>query len=108
MGDTELAWVLIMPFLTPNGDLVGECPKCHGTDNVIRNYGENHWGACEGCRVTWCIGYNLYSSWQNETEVDWLRNREYLSGFTVINADTLEVIQVPEIMVLRFFAPMYG
>ena len=42
------------------------------------NIGKDHWKYCEKHGLRWHIGYNVFSSWQNETEDDWARNEEVL------------------------------
>ena len=42
------------------------CPECDGGDGMI-NIGRSHWCYCNKCKVQWCIGSNLFSSWREET-----------------------------------------
>jgi hypothetical protein len=96
-----------MPYITSNGDLNGECPQCHSVGNGFRNYGKHNWVTCERCRVGWYVGYNLFSTWKQETKEDWERNGEYLSGFKLIDHQTLELID-HQTLIQRFIAPLYG
>ncbi len=45
----------------------GGCPECGGQDGYT-NVGKAHWAFCIAHRTMWCIGWNLFSSWQYETE----------------------------------------
>jgi hypothetical protein len=45
----------------------GWCPKCKNNDGYL-NIGREHWFLCKEHKVKWCVGYNLFSSWQHETE----------------------------------------
>ena len=48
------------------------------------NIGKDHWMYCEPHRVTWHVGYNLFSGWQHETEAQWQKNARFLSSFRVL------------------------
>jgi hypothetical protein len=67
------------------GNYFGCCPQCGGNDGYL-NLGRTHWFYCKTHKVTWCIGDNLFSSWQEETPEDWNRNKEYLTPFAIIEA----------------------
>jgi hypothetical protein len=43
------------------------CPLCEEERPYV-NAGKVHIGYCEPCRVSWVIGTNLFSSWQDQTE----------------------------------------
>ncbi len=45
----------------------GGCPEC-GNQDGYTNVGKAHWIFCKAHRTMWCIGWNLFSSWQYETE----------------------------------------
>jgi hypothetical protein len=62
----------------------GVCPTC-GSEGSYVNIGRQHYFLCETHKVFWHVGANLFSSWKEETEEDWQRNRELLSGFTEID-----------------------
>ncbi len=47
----------------------GGCPECGGQDGYT-NVGRSHWVFCKAHRTMWCIGWNLFSSWQYETEAE--------------------------------------
>ncbi len=47
----------------------GGCPEC-GDSNGYTNVGKAHWFFCKAHRTMWCIGWNLFSSWQYETEAE--------------------------------------
>lgn len=43
------------------------CPTCNGGDGMV-NVGRGHLAYCLRHRVTWWIGHNLFSGWQDESE----------------------------------------
>ena len=45
----------------------GACPDCHRTDGYI-NIGREHWFYCMEHKSCWYIGWNLFSSWRDQTE----------------------------------------
>jgi hypothetical protein len=45
----------------------GVCRTCYATDGYI-NIGKGHWFFRKAHKVCWCVGANLFSSWQYETE----------------------------------------
>jgi hypothetical protein len=45
----------------------GECPVC-GTSEGHLNVGRSHWFYCKEHKVKWCIGWNLFSTWRDQTE----------------------------------------
>ncbi len=57
----------------------GSCPKCH-QGGAYLNDGPEHWNICESCKTKWLIGWNLFSSWKDETEADWEKNRGTLAA----------------------------
>ena len=64
------------------------CPECNGGDGMI-NIGKSHWCYCNKCKVQWCIGSNLFSSWREETVAEQRAryhalNRTTRSGWTSI------------------------
>lgn len=63
----------------------GACPECKEQDtSCYLNIGKDHWFLCDKHRVCWNIGYNLFSSWQEETKEDWERNRQKLKDYRVV------------------------
>ena len=56
------------------------CPDC-GKDNGYLNGGSPHWAYCDEHRVRWFIGYNLYSSWKDETEEEQLEKWQRIEGY---------------------------
>ena len=61
-------------------DYFGGCPKCWRCDDIL-NVGKSHIAVCHAHKVQWSIGMNLFSSWRHETEEDWMRNADLLSGY---------------------------
>ena len=63
----------------------GGCPEC-GDQDGYTNVGRSHWVFCKAHRTMWCIGANLFSSCQDETEAE--QRRDYdaigLGSFTVV------------------------
>ena len=64
-------------------DALGGCPRC-GEIHQYLNLGRDHWGICHTHKTKWCLGRHLFSSWRNETEEDWARNRARLASYTTI------------------------
>jgi hypothetical protein len=57
----------------------GGCPHCGKADGCL-NIGKSHWGFCRAHGVKWCIGVNLFSSWQFQTDAEWEGNAAALAG----------------------------
>lgn len=62
----------------------GGCPVCCKPSTDILNIRKNHWATCHEHQVCWSVGYNLFSSWQEETEEDWTRNAQRLQGYKIV------------------------
>jgi hypothetical protein len=58
-------------------DYFGGCPECGKWDRLL-NVGRDHWPVCFEHKNRWCVGSNLFSSWREETETDWERNKRLL------------------------------
>ena len=58
----------------------GGCPQCGQVDACL-NVERVHWFVCHGHRSKWRIGENLFSSWKDETEIQWDKNAYLLSGY---------------------------
>src|SRR5688572_10902674 len=43
------------------------CAACCGFHGYV-NKGRSHWFYCLNHRTRWCVGVNLFNTWQNETE----------------------------------------
>jgi hypothetical protein len=54
------------------------CPACGRIGGKYLNIGKHHWKYCERHGLKWYVDSDLFSSWQHETEADWIRNREVL------------------------------
>src|SRR5690242_18180191 len=63
----------------------GCCPDCVEWKPQMLNIERDHWGCCDKHRVKWHIGSNLYSSWQYENRLDWLRNERHLAPYRNIS-----------------------
>jgi hypothetical protein len=68
------------PVTTDN--YFGGCPQCGKGEYV--NVFKSHFNVCGTHKVFWSIGYNLFSTWQEENEEIWRKNDEMLSGFTEV------------------------
>lgn len=64
-------------------DYWGFCPEC-GTNDGYLNVGRNHWFKCDKCKTKWCVGSNLFSSWQDQTEEEFEHNAELLAGYKTV------------------------
>ena len=71
----------VIPF--PEPSYYGDCPRCSRNDGYI-NLGREHWQVCHKHKVRWCIGSNLFSSWENETQQDQARNRHRIGHYQVV------------------------
>jgi len=60
----------------------GGCPQCG--QGLYVNVFKSHYNICDTHKVFWPIGYNLFSSWQEENEEVWRKNDEMLKGFTQV------------------------
>jgi len=58
----------------------GNCPVCGKTDGYV-NISCNHWFICHEHRTKWFVGSGLFSSWENEMEIDWLGNAVLLGRY---------------------------
>jgi hypothetical protein len=59
-------------------DYFGGCPRCGGSDGYV-NIGKGHWFFCATHKTKWCVGWNLFSSWTDETEEE-QRRKYYENG----------------------------
>ena len=84
--DKELARFAYDPEYVPPIPLVldrggfGHCPVC-GSGELYLNVYKTHWIICERHGLRWCAGYNLLSSWQYQTEQEWILNDRRLTRF---------------------------
>lgn len=63
-------------------DFLGACPECKpGSSKQLCNIYKEHWCYCETHKIKWCIGYNLFSSWQFETQDEWNINELNLKEY---------------------------
>ncbi|MFC1782066.1 response regulator [Planctomycetota bacterium] len=58
----------------------GNCPVCGKTDGYV-NISCNHWFVCHEHKTKWFVGSGLFSSWENEREIDWLGNAVLLGRY---------------------------
>lgn len=69
---------LVLKF--PEPGRLGDCPKCGRNDGYL-NVGRAHWFICRRHRLKWYVGYDLFPTWQRETEEDSKRNLKILSQY---------------------------
>ncbi len=69
----------------PKPGRLGDCPRCGRNDGYLNVY-KAHWFICRRHRVKWYAGYDLFPTWQNETEEDWRRNLRILSQYQEVRA----------------------
>lgn len=67
----------------PDNEYFGACPRCGDSDRCL-NVGRDHWAVCTRHKARWLVGSNLFSGWRHETETDWQRNSELLSGYRIV------------------------
>ena len=58
----------------------GGCPECGDQDGYV-NVGRSHWIVCDPHRTKWWVGENLFSSWRDEDEETWRKNKVMLAGY---------------------------
>lgn len=73
--------VLVFPQI----DYFGGCPKCARTDGLV-NVGPVQWMVCHKHRTKWCIGYNVLSCWQYESDRQHRRNAAMLPGYREVES----------------------
>jgi hypothetical protein len=61
-------------------DHFGNCPHCHKTDGCY-SVERDDWYVCHTHRTKWLIGSNLFSSWRDMREQDFLANAYRLAGY---------------------------
>lgn len=59
-------------------DYFGGCPVCGEAAHM--NYHKTNLACCLKHKVFWVVGGNLFSSWRNESEDDWHRNKARIAG----------------------------
>ena len=62
----------------------GGCPHC-GQDDGYLNVGREHWFFCREHKTKWRVGTNLFSSWREEDEGAWQRNRFTLAEYMTVD-----------------------
>jgi len=60
----------------------GECPECGKNDGYL-NVRKCHFFVCHQHKTAWSVGWNLFSSWREETEKTWEENARLLEGYRV-------------------------
>ena len=62
----------------------GECPHCCLNDGYL-NVEREHWFFCHEHKTKWHVGANLFSSWREEDESTWQRNRFRLAEYRTVD-----------------------
>ena len=78
----------------PTLEHFGACPECHECTGYL-NVRKAHWFYCETHKTAWCVGTNLFSSWQYETDADWQANAEKLSDYREVEPSSWGWSDVP-------------
>lgn len=65
------------------GHYFGACPYCGESDGFLNNE-RDHWAICLEHRTTWHVGSGLFSSWKEENDEVWERNRRILSKHRLV------------------------
>ena len=60
-----------------------KCPFC-GDGSSFVNVGAQQWGICDRHQVKWFIGVNATDDWLQQTQRDWIANRHYLEGLSLV------------------------
>jgi hypothetical protein len=63
----------------------GVCPECGKNDGYL-NIGKHHFFVCHQHKSAWSVGWNLFSSWREETEEDWKKNEELLNEYRLVES----------------------
>jgi hypothetical protein len=81
---------LILKF--PKPGRLGDCPRCGRNDGHLNVY-KSHWFICKRHKMKWYAGYDLFPSWQEETEEDWRRNAKTLSLYQEVRAKYRKLLE---------------
>lgn len=81
----------------------GACPDCGGCDGYV-NAGRSHWFFCDEHKTMWCAGFNLFSSWHEQTEaeqraawhLDSYREVKPINPPVRLEEDSRKIIQDPQ------------
>ena len=61
-------------------DYFGGCPRCWRNNGYL-NVGPQHWFVCHEHRVKWLAGENLFSTWRDESNIDWQGNAARIARY---------------------------
>jgi hypothetical protein len=91
-------------------DHFGLCPRCadegRWEEGVCLNVHKTHWVTCHQHKLRWCIGENLFSSWQHENPETWERNAALLTNYDEVDCAHLAtwpdgVVNYPDLLEQR-------
>jgi hypothetical protein len=68
---------------TMSATCFGGCPEC-GDYDIMLNMQCAHYYVCHEHRTAWCIGSNLFSSWEYEDADTWQHNYALLQEYTKV------------------------
>lgn len=77
------------PAKVTTTEYFGGCPTCGKSSGYV-NIRSSHYGTCDEHRVYWPIGAGLFSSWLDEDEAEWQRNRDLLASYEEVKAVAAE------------------
>jgi hypothetical protein len=66
------------------GSFFGDVRCRYGHETRLFNIGRGHFVACDTCRTYIHVGSNLMSSWRQEDDRVWQRNRESVEGYEFV------------------------
>lgn len=72
----------------------GGCPECGGCDEHL-NVERTHWGMCHKHKTKWRVGENLFSSWRDEHEAVWEKNKNLLESYRQVEPLTPPTEECP-------------
>ena len=64
----------------------GNCPVCGFTEGYL-NVHSSHWFHCKTHKTKWHVGFNLFSSWKNESPEVTEKNAILLSTYTEVEPE---------------------
>jgi len=88
-------------------DHLGFCPECGSAGYPFYvNVGKNIFMLCPIHKCGWWAGHGLFSSWEEETEADWARNRALLAEYRKVEPAHLSpwtgwLVRLPERLLAR-------
>jgi hypothetical protein len=69
----------------------GHCPFPEH-ENCYLNIYREHWFYCDKCKIKWYWGSNLFSSWKEENEDVWAKNRKKIKNYEEITVEKMGTV----------------